>query len=279
MGKIIRISLTEFKKWIFDEKQIIVIMAIIFMHVMVVRPFLDSASKMNTVIGAAEPFIVISNSKTFLLVLPLLFLVMISDFPKMDGNVLFLLQRTGRIKWIIGQLFFLITAVVYYIGIIIFYTLIIGFIYGYLGNGWSLVVTEFRNYYGGDAMPYISAELYWQMSPYEAFLKGAVLLFCYFLLTGTILLVFFVLDYKKIGFLILIAILAIGTACAAINSPAMWFFPTAHAIMEKHFDGIRRNVWMEIRYSVFYYIVTECFAVSISIKRMKSKKIQSVLED
>lgn len=279
MKKIFYTAKFEYLKWIFDEKQIVTIVGIVFMHVMIIQPFLNRSEEMQTPVNIVEVFLAVANSKMFLLILPVLFLVIISDFPRIDSDALFFIMRSGRINWLIGQMFFLIKAVMSYLGIIIAYTLLIGAIHGYIGNGWSLTVTNYQDFYGAEAVCYIPVELYWQMPPYEAFLKSVFLIFGYFILTGMGLLLFSIYDLKKIGFAIVTAILAIGTAAAAAGFSVMWLFPTAHAILEKHFDTIKRTQWPDIVYSLLYDFLLVFMLIVIATKKMKHKKIISIEEN
>ena len=197
MKKIFYTAKFEYLKWIFDEKQIVTIVGIVFMHVMIIQPFLNRSQEMQTPVNIVEVFLAVANSKMFLLILPVLFLVIISDFPRIDSDALFFIMRSGRINWLIGQMFFLIKAVMSYLGIIIAYTLLIGASHGYIGNGWSLTVTNYQDFYGAEAVCFIPVELYWQMPPYEAFLKSILLIFGYFMLTGMGLLLFSIYDLKN----------------------------------------------------------------------------------
>ncbi len=252
ISKIWSTACQEYRKWLINEKQIVTAICLVFLHVMIVEPYLRRAEEMGTYPNFVEPFLAVANSKMFLLVLPLVFLVLISDCPRMDGDFLFFLARAGKRNWIMGQVCFLLMASCSYLGVILFYTFIFGGAYGFAGNAWSLAVLNFKDFFGTSVPEYISSDLYWQMSPYGACVKGCILLVGYFLLVGMLLLVFAVYDKKKTGMMVIAGILAVGTGAAALDAPAAWCFPTAHAILGKHFQGMLREVRMEFGISVAY---------------------------
>ena len=59
----------------------------------------------------------------------------------------------------------------------------------------------------------------------------------------------------------------------------MWLFPTAHAILEKHFDTIKRTQWPDIVYSLLYDFLLVFMLSIIATKKMKHKKIISIEEN
>ena len=87
MKKIFYTAKFEYLKWIFDEKQIVTIVGIVFMHVMIIQPFLNRSQEMQTPVNIVEVFLAVANSKMFLLILPVLFLVIISDFEERKNQL------------------------------------------------------------------------------------------------------------------------------------------------------------------------------------------------
>ena len=83
----------EFVKWIVDARMIIVLCLCVFIYSFVVEPIKANAELMGEPMNALEPFIATLNSGMVLLIIPLGFLTLISDFPKIDGSTIFYIFR------------------------------------------------------------------------------------------------------------------------------------------------------------------------------------------
>lgn len=96
----------EFIKWIFNPKLLLFAMMFLFIYDYVVKEMVKAAAEMNTKLMVLEPFIAICNSSLLLLVMPSVYLSLMGDFPKVDGNSMYYIQRVGKQNWLMGQLIF-----------------------------------------------------------------------------------------------------------------------------------------------------------------------------
>lgn len=76
----------------------------IFIYVFAVAPLNANAELMGKPLNALEPYIAALNSGSLLLIIPLGFLAVSSDFPRIDRAAMFEMIRTGRLNWFLGQL-------------------------------------------------------------------------------------------------------------------------------------------------------------------------------
>ena len=93
---ILAVARSEYVKWISNPRIIIIGVLLIFMHTLAVEPLLERADKIGLPLDILEPFAAIGNSGMLVMLMPCVFLLLISDYPKMTGNTLFFVQRTGR---------------------------------------------------------------------------------------------------------------------------------------------------------------------------------------
>ena len=100
---ILAVARSEYVKWISNPRIIIIGVLLIFMHTLAVEPLLERADKIGLPLDILEPFAAIGNSGMLVMLMPCVFLLLISDYPKMTGNTLFFVQRTGRWNWFVGQ--------------------------------------------------------------------------------------------------------------------------------------------------------------------------------
>lgn len=83
---------------------IILVVIAAFIYICAVQPLEENAAIMGKPLNAIEPYIAALNSGSLLLIIPLGFLAISSDFPKIDGSAMFGLMRTGRKNWFLGQM-------------------------------------------------------------------------------------------------------------------------------------------------------------------------------
>ena len=108
----------EFIKWICDARMIILGVLLIFIYSFAIEPLKSNAELMGEPLNILEPFIAIANSGAILLIIPLVFLTLIADFPKIDTNTVFYIMRVGRLNWLFGQLLKLIFMALSYLAVI-----------------------------------------------------------------------------------------------------------------------------------------------------------------
>ena len=77
---------TEYIKWICDARMIILGVLLIFIYNFAIEPLLKNADEMGENLNMLEPFIAVANSGMILLIIPLVFMTLIADFPKIDTN-------------------------------------------------------------------------------------------------------------------------------------------------------------------------------------------------
>lgn len=182
-----------------------------------------------------------------------------SDFPQIDHNIIFLLYRCGRKKWILSQFIFLILADVTVAAIVfcgLFFPLITK---GYWYNGWSNVITEsvavLPEESGNFIKNLIPPNLYFQMPSFEAAVKSTVLLLFYFYLLGIIIMAGKIFGNRIIGLTGSAFIIILGASTAYFNVSAMWFLPAAHSIVSKHYTTFFRQMNCSMMTSYGYFFV------------------------
>ena len=80
---------TEYIKWVCDARMVILGVLLIFIYNFAITPLLENAEKMNEPLNMLEPFIAVANSGAVLMIIPLVFMTLIADFPKIDNNTVF----------------------------------------------------------------------------------------------------------------------------------------------------------------------------------------------
>lgn len=279
---ILRIAKNEYRKWFFNGRLLLLLSVLVILNQMVIVPLRKRAEDMECPLNLLEGYIGICNSKLLLLLVPLLFIVMLSDYPKMDENMLFYISRTGISKWIYGQLLFLAMAdgtVLLFIGVS---TILPQLTSAFFYNGWSEVILLMQQRYPDLSATFISnlipANIYFQMLPYKAVIYSSLFYFLYFYFLGIILLFFRIAGKKIVGILFNGFILLIGALLTYFDAYGMWLLPAAHANLAAHYSTYYRQMLLPLRYSVLYFLLL-IGAGLIVIKLMQNKiKLDTFLQ-
>lgn len=252
-----KIGVSEYQKLISDSRSVLVLIILIVGYQFITIPLLDNAELMKIPINCLEPYIAMMNSNFMILLVPIVFLVLMSDFPRIDGNTIFVLQRVGRDNWLLGQLIYFFLAIVSYLCVIL-----CGMCIPVLGEGgfswtWSAVVLDFSRIFpelaqnsGSVSIP---PEIYYHMSPLYAVIMGSVLLLLYLLLLMLILLVVSVAGKKKIGILLDLVIIAMGMGLCATSSEYRFVLPMAHSLLGVHYTRYFREIVCSVTSSLTYF--------------------------
>lgn len=235
----------EFIKWIVDARIVIVLCLCVFIYSFVTEPIKANAVMMGEPMNALEPFIATLNSGMVLLILPLGFLTLISDFPKIDGSTIFYIFRIGKKSWFCGQIIRLFLMSAAYI-LAMFIASVAGVITcGFMGEEWSLVATRFASEFpeqsGNFGVLLLPENLYNQMSLPTAVVQSTLFVAAYMFLLGMILLAFSIAKRKTAGIVVCGLLIALGAALCSINTKMMWLFPMAHSIVWLHYTEFLRE--------------------------------------
>lgn len=264
---------TEFIKWICDARMIILAVLLIFIHTFAISPLIENAELMGKPLNILEPFVAVANSNMILLIIPLVFLTLIADFPKIDTNTVFYIIRVGRINWLIGQILKLIFMALFLIAVVFAGTVVLMLGRGFWRNEWSEVATGFAEAFpdkaGNFGVSLLPENLYNQRPVFTLAVQSYLLLFAYLLTIGLVLLSFSLVKQKTAGFVLCGAIISVGAAFCAVRSRFMWSMPMAHSIIWLHYTKYFREPIVSMTGSVVYFvtvilvlIVFCCIAIS-----------------
>lgn len=250
---------TEFIKWICDARMIILAVLMIFIYSFAIEPLLANAELMGKPLNILEPFIAIANSGAILLIIPLVFLTLIADYPKIDTNTVFYIMRVGRLNWLFGQILKLILMAASYLAVIFLGAVVPMLSKGFWYNGWSEVAKKFAMAFpeksGNFGVMLLPENLYNQIPVFTAAIQSYLLVFAYLIIIGLILLSFSLVKQKTAGFVLCGAIISLGTAFCSIKTSLMWTMPMANSIIWLHYTKYFRQPVVSMTFSVCYLII------------------------
>ncbi len=284
-GKIVYVAKNEYIKWIRNPKMIILPVMLIFAYDYVITQLTEAADRMGEQLQMFEGFIGISNSQLLLMIIPIVFVGLIGDFPRVDGNAMFYIHRVGKTNWLFGQILFAAMAAGTYLAALLFFSMITLAGRCFVSNVWSDVTTKYYLFAPEDYMGMVAnlttGRLYNNMLPLDAALNIIGLMFLFLMLIAMLLLTGFVCRARIAGIVTVTGILCLGNILAYMGNGIRWIFPTSHAILEIHFDEIYKKPVVDIRLSYLYYIallIILFIIVFLFIDKYDFSKIQELEE-
>lgn len=284
-NKIFRVAKNEYIKWITNPKMIIALVMFVFAYDYVIKELSEASDKMGEKLQIFEGFIAISNSQLLIMIIPIVFIGLMGEFPRVDGNSMFFISRVGKVNWLLGQMMFAIMASVTYLGSLLLFSMLASVGRSYLANNWSEVTTKYYIFAPNDFKSKVAmlttGRLYNNLTPVQSVLNIFGLMLLLMLLIAMGLLVSFVLKNKITGVIATTGLICLGNVLAYMENGVRWFFPTSHAVLEIHFDEIYRKPIMGMEWSYLYYLVLIMILFVISfvlIDRYDFSKIQELEE-
>lgn len=280
--KILMTVKTEYVKWICNPRMILLAIVIIFTYNFVIKPLEQHAIKMGEPLNTLEPFIATVNSEILVIIVPAVFLALFSDFPRMDGNTLFFVQRIGKVNWILGQVLFSIYGIITYVGVMFLGTVLPVIHKTFWADTWSNVVTKYAMEFPNESQSFacllIKNNVYNQVSPWYAAIQGYLLMALYLFLLALIMLMFNCIDKKIYGILTAACIIAFGGTASLVKMSIMWFFPMAHASLWNHYTSYFREPIVAISTSYGYFAIVIILLLVISTSCIKNRNFDSIQE-
>ncbi len=272
----------EYAMRVRDPRMLLVLVLAIFAKTMVVDKLAEQAADVGTPLHILEPLVAMFGSNVLAFFIPFVFLILVSDFPSFSAHSLFVFIRTGKGVWLIGQILALAM-------IVLSYLLVLGavcIIFGAMGGGewgatWSDAVTKyaalFPEKWDGFSGQFITSNLYNQVSIFFAASMGFILVALNLFFFGMLLMLFQLLYLRTGGLLTCIAIMGLGCALSSANVGAMWCFPTAHTLLQRHYHTIASTPLFPIWGSVLYFVVGIVLVGVINYILLKRLNLQELV--
>lgn len=267
--KITSIAVSEYVKWITNPKLSLIIVMLIFIYEMYISKMVEAANAIGSKVSFLEPFIAVCNSVVLLLVIPSMYLGIMGDFPRVDGNSMFYLQRVGKINWILGQILFAIMSAITYIAIVFMGTTLPVVMNCNFSDNWSETTTKYMKYFPEKSedlvTKLIDGKLYNNMVPSKAFILSFTLMVIYMVLINMVLMVGFTIGKHSLGIAGCAAMICVSCASVEFGSKSKWILPTANVLSWQHFDEIYKKQVVNIELSYAYFIIMITILVMLSV--------------
>lgn len=269
LRKILLSARTEYVRWLVNPRMMIIAVMLVFVYNFAIAPLQAAAEEMGVKLNALEPFIAVANSDMIMLIVPLVFLTLVSDFPKTDNNTFLSVSRTGRINWVLSQILLMIMMIITYLAMIFAVSVLPCIGSCFWGNEWSDTATKYTTVFPDRAGDFVSEllpeNLYNQITVFRAAWESYLLIALYMLLLGMILLTACLFKIKVIGMVIAGGIVSIGAGLCSVYSEAMWLFPMANSIIWVHYTRYFSIPVKSMTFSYAYLITGIAVLAAVSV--------------
>lgn len=259
LRKIISLSKYEYALYLKNYKMIILLVLSVFIYQFIISPLDKAVAQTGINYSVFEIFIALSNSGVILMILPLAFIFVVSDYPLKNSNSFLYIIRMDRINWICSEIIFALKATATFLLLTVLICCGLGFSNGKMSLCWSNITIQYNVLFpklkGSFVDQLLPGNLYNQMSLIKCFLLSFALVFLYLFTFSMIYLLFELKKRKGLGLLIIAAIILTGTVLTGIDNRGKWMLPTAHSIIWIHYTEYYRDSVMNIGYSFLYYIL------------------------
>ena len=130
------------------------------------------------------------------MIIPIVFVGIMGDFPRVDGNAMFYIHRVGRVNWLLGEMLFAVLASATYLLTIFGFGTLTLLGRCYTANVWSEVTTKYYQFapleYDSKVANLTTGRLYNNMTPVTAFFNIAGLM------TLLLILILYISSFSKI---------------------------------------------------------------------------------
>lgn len=254
-----QIALTEYLCWIKSSKVIILLIMLVFAKIQIIDPLQNCASIMGHKLSLFEPYIALGNSGVVVLIVPMLFLVLLSDYPHDNEINIFYQIRCGKTSWIIGEILFAFFATGTIVLFLLTGTLVFSLPFGEWSLKYSYAITHFVSRFperrGDYVVELLPENLYNQVPLDDALFHTVLLMVYYFLVLAFNLMIFHLLKKKYIGIIINVLLIVVGAITCAIRTRIMWLFPMAHTIVWLHFKEYIAAEEFSLLGSYIYFVL------------------------
>ena len=270
--QILQVAKWSFIDWLFDIRQIFVLAVLICISNYTVLPLVHMSRDKNVPINILEPFLANINSVYIILIILFCWLVLISDYPKMEGNNGYILIRINRITWLLGKILaFVFAAVVYIIELVLVFTVRV-LNTGFFANGWSYLMRDYSEKYllEGDIYKIVCVvreNIFNHYLPYTAFRKTLILLFGLLCLFGLVMTAASLSKSKLAGLMCNLILIVGGFLLVQTGNPYCCWLPVANVMLSQQATQLIRLIPKNFSYIYFGVVCVMLFVCCLILVR------------
>ena len=276
LRKMLYVVRNEIISLLHKPKILLIVASIIFMIDSVAKPMKDLSLELGYKLNVAEPFLFITSKGLNIVIIPLIFIAILSDFPSSENSGYFSMIRNGRMAWYWGEVVFSFVTSVLYVLIIFLSTALYCADNSYIGDYWSdYTLKTYKDYpdiflYG---TTFLDTSVYTQGTPIQILIQALLLLMLYTFIIIQIMLFFKIIGKKSLGIITAIGLTFVGMPSYATTSKIRWIFPVTHTAYNWHFNEFFSEPYCRLSTSYLYFSALIILLVSVNMFLVKRVRI------
>lgn len=277
MKKQITVCRYSFFAWISSTKIMVFLLYFIASYQLFIKPYIEFSEQINSPLGAFEPFLIMTSMPYAASLFPLLTVILLGDFPIIDASNKFVIYRTGKTKWFLGQmLFILCISALLQIFLLLFSVSSVN-VHSFVANGWSLPIryglSENSNILSAFAL---DGAIINQIRPFQLVAFSFIMNLLHTLVIGLIQYCFALIGKRVLGILFNIAMIGAGFCSWYVNTSYKWIFPLSHALYTGHYDRFYNKTYCDIKLSYLYFLMVIIVLLFIAYKLTKDSSFHNI---
>lgn len=281
LRKTMAIVRNEFASLIHKPKLFLVIVSIAFMIDSVAKPMKDLSHELGYKLNITEPFIFITSKGLNIVLIPLIFIAILSDFPSSEHSGYFSMIRNGRLSWYWGEVVFSLIVSVIYIAVLFLSIAVYCADNIFLENVWSdytlNAYIDYPEVFLREKI-FLDTSVYTQGSPLTVLGNTLILLILYIFILVQLMLFFKLIGKKFLGVIMSIGLTFVGMPSYATTSKLRWIFPVTHTAYNWHFNEFFKEPYCKLSTSYIYFTVLAAGLIIINMILVKYSKIGAYYE-
>lgn len=259
LRRIWKTAWSEYRRFIFSKSFVILIFSIIFIMEEIVAKIKSLSLQTGVPAGKTEAFLLIMSHPEYAMLLPLVFIVILSNFPDSCSSRIYIMIRSDRVSWLLGELLYACLSGLTCMLVLLLTSILWMGKAGQFMNQWSDFMTVFFQMfpeeYTYNSAFFIQASTVAQGTPLRVLLQGLCLMLGNMICIALLLALFKMLGKKWVGLITAIMITIIGAAGCYYFGNLKWIFPMAHAIYGLHFVEFYAKPECYLWWSYLYYFI------------------------
>jgi hypothetical protein len=256
LRKIWGVARVEYMGFLTSKRVLFMLFSLIFFGESVVGKMGKLAAEKGFVLGRLEPFILLFSYKLHVMIVPIVFIVMMSNFPSNEKSGYFIMSRISRTSWLFGEVLYAgMTALTYILFLFLGSALWVWKSSSFFTT-WSPYMSQlymdYPEVYALNNQLFIKTETLAQGTPMKVMFHSVSLMLLYLVCVALLLMMFKLLGLKKLGIFVTISFAIIGVSLGD-NDFIKWFFPIMQSIYETHFNSFYSKVKEPLSYSYIYF--------------------------
>lgn len=272
MKKTFFVAKTEFVETFRQTQILLIAFFLVILYESILSPMKALCAETSMSLHFSEPFILLCTKSTNIILIPLIYLFLLSRFPYCKKQY-FQMIRTGKQQWFFGELIFIAVSsfaltFIIFLGSMLFMTEQIK-----LQDNWSSFMTQmFEQYpkkYAENILLFINTATIAHGEPIEILIYTFVMMWGYLALCGTGMLLGTIIGHRIIAFIADAAVTTAGGMCTYIPGQLKWVFPLVHIEYGEHYNYVFSEIYFPVWGSITYYLLLTAIIIVLCLYKLK----------